>query len=46
MNFTLEKIVTSRFEDPACQKIDVYEKTSGYQAIRSILDSEDPSYKN
>ncbi len=38
MNFTLEKIVTSRFEDPACQKIDVYEKTSGYQAIRSILD--------
>jgi len=38
MNFTLEKIVTSRFEDPACQKIDAYEKTSGYQAIRSILD--------
>ena len=36
-NFTLEKIVTSRFEDPDCQKIDAYEKTSGYQAIRSIL---------
>ena len=25
MNFTLEKIVTSRFQDPACQKIEAYE---------------------
>ena len=42
MALVMEKVVTSRFDNPDVLEIEGYEGSGGYQAIRKLLGTVDP----